>query len=112
MAHAIRIELLRKRFEMLARDLGWPLADHNKPVKEWSGCYAFQDYAPYYVKQYANESGAERNVSGYLSTRKEMLAWIEGAECAVKALNKKHWREMEDLHLQAQADAAQRETTA
>lgn len=82
----IRIELLRKRFEMLARDLGWRLADHDKPVATWEGCYALQDYAPYYVKRYVGDGGGESNVSGYLSTRREMLAWIEGAEAAVKAL--------------------------
>jgi hypothetical protein len=89
MANTIRIELLHKRFAMLARDLGWTVTDHKKPVAEWEGSYAFENFAPYHVKQYVGSGGGEYNVSGYVSTRREMLCWIEGAEAAVKALKSK-----------------------
>lgn len=81
----IRIELLRKRFEMLARDLGWRLANHDKPVATWEGCYALCE-SPLYVTQYTGPTGGERYVTPNIMSRKEMLAWIEGAECAAKAM--------------------------
>lgn len=86
---AINMKLLENRFAMLARDLGWPLA-HQKtePVKEWEGKYHLAKF-PLAVIQYVGDGGGERNVSGYISTRREMLAWIEGAECAVKAMRAK-----------------------
>lgn len=85
---AISMKLLENRFAMLARDLGWPLA-HQKtePVKEWKGKYHLAKF-PLAVIQYVGDGGGERNVFR-ASTRKELLAWIEGAECAAKALKGK-----------------------
>jgi len=83
----IRIELLQKRFEMLCRDLDWQQTDYSKGTfKDWEGTYTIQQ--PWHIVQYANASGAEKRITDPM-TRAEMLAWIEGAEAAVKALSAK-----------------------
>jgi hypothetical protein len=82
----IRSELLTKRFEMLCRDLGWRVADHSKTTTEWEGCYTIQQ--PWHIVRYVGTGGGERRVADVM-TRAELLAWIEGAEAAVRALKSK-----------------------
>lgn len=73
---------IRKRFELVAHERGWPLCDHKLPVKDWNGKYAIQHntYSGWAVVRYVNESGAEKSLCMAMS-KHEICAWFDGALC-------------------------------
>lgn len=82
----IRRQLIEKRFEMLAKDLGWRDG-------EWKGKpYISKEQYGWRVWKLTTPTGSGETDIARFTTSREMLAWIEGAECAVKAMKEAYTR--------------------